>query len=74
MYVTGTWCDLSLSATIHEYSTYVEIMLLFLFQFYDLQKLFKTGGEIPDTSYVFMVMLSHVQCTCDVVYMYIYMQ
>ena len=61
MYVTGTWCDLSLSATIHEYSTYmyVEIMLLF-FQFYDLQKLFKTGGEIPDTSYVFLVMLLHV--------------
>ena len=25
------------------------------FQFYDLKELFKTGGEVPDTNYVFMV-------------------
>ena len=24
-------------------------------QFYDLQELFRTGGEVPDTAYVFMV-------------------
>lgn len=24
-------------------------------QFYDLQELFRTGGQIPDTAYVFMV-------------------
>lgn len=32
--------------------------VLFPFQFYDLQKLFQTGGEIPDTSYVFMVIMT----------------
>lgn len=24
-------------------------------QFYDLEELFRTGGQIPDTSYIFMV-------------------
>lgn len=24
-------------------------------QFYDLEKLFETGGQIPDTNYIFMV-------------------
>ena len=24
-------------------------------QFYDLEELFNTGGQVPDTSYVFMV-------------------
>ncbi len=27
----------------------------FFIQFYDLQQLFRSGGEIPDVSYVFMV-------------------
>ena len=27
-------------------------------QFYDLLELFRTGGELPDTSYVFMVRIS----------------
>lgn len=26
-----------------------------MFQFYDLMELFKTGGEMPDTNYIFMV-------------------
>ena len=30
-------------------------------QFYDLQKLFQTGGELPNTSYVFMVRLLGIQ-------------
>ena len=25
-----------------------------IFQFYDLMELFKTGGEVPDTNYIFM--------------------
>ena len=27
----------------------------FLFQFYDLMELFRTGGQCPDTNYIFMV-------------------
>lgn len=30
---------------------------LFLFQFYDLCELFRTGGQVPDTNYIFMVCL-----------------
>lgn len=29
-------------------------------QFYDLLELFKTGGEIPDTNYIFMVGFIHI--------------
>lgn len=29
-------------------------------QFYDLEELFRTGGQVPDTSYVFMVSLLFV--------------
>lgn len=28
--------------------------LIFPFQFYDLEELFRTGGQIPDTNYIFM--------------------
>ena len=30
-------------------------LILFFSQFYDLEELFRTGGNIPETSYVFMV-------------------
>ena len=29
----------------------------FLFKFYDLEELFRTGGQVPDTSYIFMVIV-----------------
>ena len=38
-----------------------------LIQFYDLQELFRTGGQIPDTGYVFMVSPVSV-CVCAVSY------
>jgi hypothetical protein len=28
---------------------------IYLLQFYDMKELFRTGGEMPDTNYVFMV-------------------
>jgi len=31
-------------------------------QFYDLLELFRTGGEIPDTNYIFMVKQHHLNC------------
>ena len=33
-------------------------------QFYDLIELFRVGGEIPATSYIFMVALSHPGRLC----------
>lgn len=27
-------------------------------QFYDLEKLFQTGGQVPDTNYIFMVYIT----------------
>lgn len=29
-------------------------LTVFLLQFYDLEELFRTGGQVPDTNYVFM--------------------
>lgn len=29
--------------------------LFLLAQFYDLEELFRTGGQVPDTAYIFMV-------------------
>lgn len=29
-------------------------LLLFFFQFYDLEELFRNGGQVPDTNYIFM--------------------
>ena len=38
-------------------------------QFYDLLELFRTGGELPDTSYVFMVSTNtHLISLCSFVY------
>jgi len=33
-----------------------------ILQFYDLEELFNTGGQVPDTSYIFMVRLL---CGCN---------
>ena len=45
----------------------------FSLQFYDLKELFKTGGEVPDTNYIFMVnivlktwIFIHEQCICSI--------
>ena len=34
-------------------------------QFYDLQELFRSGGQLPDTSYVFMVGHCAAMYTCN---------
>ena len=39
-------------------------VLHFVAQFYDLQELFRTGGQIPDTAYVFMVITCVCMCVC----------
>ena len=39
-----------------ECSSHVSDVVAIL-QFYDLEELFNTGGQVPDTSYVFMVRL-----------------
>lgn len=36
----------------------------FLFQFYDLCELFRTGGQVPDTNYVFMVRPAAAAAPC----------
>ena len=36
------------------------IFVYHLFQFYDLMELFRTGGQMPDTNYVFMVSHSNL--------------
>jgi len=33
-------------------------------QFHDLRKLFQTGGDVPNTSYVFMVGYPHLSANC----------
>lgn len=33
-------------------------------QFHDLRKLFQTGGDVPNTSYVFMVSYPHLSASC----------
>jgi len=39
-------------------------------QFYDLLELFRTGGEIPDTNYIFMV--AHLYCKFVFPYAFFY--
>jgi hypothetical protein len=34
-------------------------------QFYDLLELFRTGGELPDTNYIFMVINMNYLCDRD---------
>ena len=34
-------------------------------QFHDLLELFRTGGECPDTSYIFMVSVARLSCLSD---------
>lgn len=33
---------------------YHRILLKFLLQYYDLEELFRTGGQVPNTNYIFM--------------------
>ena len=45
-------CDVELNGVfVKSFSSIMDIFL----QFYDLEELFRTGGNIPDTSYVFLV-------------------
>lgn len=44
---------------VHTHPSHVTMLALhfhlFVFQFYDLCELFRTGGQVPDTNYIFMV-------------------
>lgn len=33
---------------------WIDQMIVFPFQFYDLEELFRCGGPVPDTNYIFM--------------------
>lgn len=59
------------TCVLNKHNLLAHVHIFFLLQFYDLEELFRTGGNIPDTSYVFMVNIRDIKCTCTVcVYMY----
>ena len=49
------WIKLHMYFAYYVFHSVSMFFVTFLFQFYDLMELFRTGGQCPDTNYIFMV-------------------
>lgn len=49
------WIKLHMYFSYYVFQSLLIFFVTFLFQFYDLMELFRTGGQCPDTNYIFMV-------------------